>query len=314
MLDEFKEEQPIVYKTIINSINKNKNSHAYLFETRGYSKALDFAKAFAKALICEKNHFNNKECSECYICKTIDDGNSIDVKIIEPLTNQIKKEQIEELKLDFSKTSMTGRKQIYIIDKAEKLNDKTQNSLLKFIEEPEDDIIAILIVENRYQLYETIVSRCQTLSFNNSIEVDGDKVTKIAKYLNNDREGIEKYIEEDKGKVDNIIRFIDYFEENGQINTHININKLLFQYDYDSEEVFKILILYYKDVLNYILKRKTHIFSSNIDNLDKISKKNTELQIIKKINILLKLIQYLKVNVNKKMIIDKLIIMLGGVK
>ncbi len=314
MLDDFKKDQPIIYNMLVNSINKNRNSHAYLFETKGYGKALDVALAFVKALLCENKYINNKNCKNCSICQTIDDGNSVDVKIINPLTNQIKIEQIEELKRDFFKTSITGRKKIYIINEAQKLNDKAQNSLLKFIEEPEDDIIAILIVENKYQLYETIVSRCQVVSFNNSFEIEGDKVLKIANYLHNDSESIKKYIEEDKGKIDNIIHLVNYFEENGQVNTHIEIHRLLFQYDYDIEEVFKILILYYKDVLNYLLKRKIHIFTSNVDDLAKISKKNTKDKIVRKINILLELIQYLKVNVNKKMIIDKLLIMLGGVK
>ena len=41
MLDEFKNEQPVVYKTLINSVKNNRCSHAYLIESNGYSKALD---------------------------------------------------------------------------------------------------------------------------------------------------------------------------------------------------------------------------------------------------------------------------------
>ena len=40
MLDDFKEEQNIVYKILINQLKNNKYSHAYLFETNGYSKGL----------------------------------------------------------------------------------------------------------------------------------------------------------------------------------------------------------------------------------------------------------------------------------
>ena len=40
--------------------------------------------------------------------------------------------------------------------------------MLKFLEEPEEDIIAILVTTNRYKVIETILSRCQILSLQGS--------------------------------------------------------------------------------------------------------------------------------------------------
>lgn len=314
MLDYYINEQSVVYKILTNAIKNKKQSHAYLFETKGYSKALDVALAFSKALLCPLNKFNNLDCKDCSICKTIDDNNSINIKVINPIDNKIKKEQIEEMKLIFSKKTFNNTIKICIINEAEKMNDKTQNSLLKFIEEPEENILVILITENKYQLYETIISRCQVVTFNANVEVKGNKVEKIANYLNNDVEGTNKYIETENGKIDNILHFVDFFEENGHINTHLNINGLLFNYGYDINEIFQIMLLYYKDVLNYMNNRKIEIFEEDVKKIKKIAENNTISSIIAKMNVILDLNKYLKFNVNDRMIIDKLIISLGGVK
>ena len=48
--------------------------------------------------------------------------------------------------------------------------------MLKFLEEPEDNIIAILLTKNRYHVLETILSRCQIFSLedNRKKEFDSD--------------------------------------------------------------------------------------------------------------------------------------------
>jgi len=56
MLDDYKENQPVVYKTLINAVKKNKFSHAYLFETHGYSKSLDLVLSFVKYILCPNNY------------------------------------------------------------------------------------------------------------------------------------------------------------------------------------------------------------------------------------------------------------------
>ena len=55
-------------------------------------------------------------------------------------------------------------KRIYILKEADKLNESAANTILKFLEEPSDDIVAILVTTNRYKMLETILSRCQGLS------------------------------------------------------------------------------------------------------------------------------------------------------
>ena len=94
----------------------------------------------------------------------IDNNNYPDLKVIEPIGNSIRKSQLTELQDDFSNTSLINGKRIYIIKNAEKLNSSSANTILKFLEEPVDNVIAILITTNRYKVIKTILSRCQILS------------------------------------------------------------------------------------------------------------------------------------------------------
>ena len=51
MFSEYKDEQKIAYKTLLNAINNNKISHAYLFETNKYINSFDFVKKFAMEIL-----------------------------------------------------------------------------------------------------------------------------------------------------------------------------------------------------------------------------------------------------------------------
>lgn len=147
-------------------INKNKKiSHAYLIETNGYKDYKSFIKYMIKSVLCS-NIENEEDIKK--IDTLVENDNYPDLKYIYPDGNYIKKEQVLSLEQEFSKKSLLDNKLIYIIDGAEKLNDSSANTILKFLEEPEEDIIAILVTTNRYKVLETILSRCQVIALNNN--------------------------------------------------------------------------------------------------------------------------------------------------
>ena len=315
MLDDFCLEQPIIHKILVNSLKNNRLSHAYLIETNGYSKSLDLAIAFAKYLFCTNNYHNNEKCKTCAQCKNIDKGEYIELKIIQPEGQWIKKSQLEELQNDFSKKTVLGNKKIYIINGADKLNVSSSNSLLKFLEEPEEGIIAILIVENIYQLLSTIVSRCQILSLKpNKKNVNSDTVSKIANELYNNVNDRNEYLSnaESIKNIEYVINFIKHYEENNY-NTLIYVNKLWNEYFKDKEllyNAFTILILFYKDVLNIKINHPMEIFFEYVNDIVSISNKNTIDKIIHKINVIIDLREKIKFNINNNALMDKLIISL----
>lgn len=62
------------------------------------------------------------------------------------------------------KTMLDGKK-VVIIDDAHKMTPEAQNCLLKTLEEPPPDSVLILVTSDKQALFETIVSRCQTIAF-----------------------------------------------------------------------------------------------------------------------------------------------------
>lgn len=154
-------------KNYINYINKlvvnKKISHSYLIEVDNYEEDFKYVMSFIKMILCDIK-YDELETSNNNILKQVDDNNYPDIKIIEPDGSMIKKSQLLELQSDFSNTSLLDNKRIYIIKYAEKLNVASANTMLKFLEEPEENIIAFLITDNRYHVIETLISRCQILT------------------------------------------------------------------------------------------------------------------------------------------------------
>lgn len=309
MLDDYNLKQPVVYKTLINSVKKNKFSHAYLFETHGYSKSLDLVLSFVKYILCPNSYSNCSNCNGCTQCKTIDDNNYIELKIINPDGLWIKKEQLTDLQQEFSKKAITGNKKIYIITEADKLNPAASNSILKFLEEPEENIIAILMVENKYQLLDTIVSRCQIISLLNkpfdNLSTTYEKISNIVNSENIDEE-----------KLDKIVNFVNYYEKH-KLDTILNTHKLWHQYFSDKEiisDAFEIMSLYYMDAINLSCGYNLNIFDKYEINLKEIVNKNNIDKLLHKINVVLELKDLIKYNINTSLLMDKLILELEEVQ
>lgn len=320
MLDEYQEQQPIVYQIMKNAVLHQKVSHAYLIDTKNCMIGEKMTLAFAKYLLCPYNKSNSKDCGNCTQCKKIDDFNYIELKIIDADGLWIKKEQLDELQEEFSKKPLEGSYKVYIIHQVERLNKAAANSLLKFLEEPEEGIIAILTTNNLFQILETIRSRCQILSFSNEKKYDSNlesEIDIIASYLPtslfdlNSLDGKEKY----HMFVQSILDFIQFFEKKGK-ETLLYTEKLWHNKIHDKEELllaFQIMTLFYHEVLNDQCERNIQIFKEEKDLITSISKQNTINQIIQKINIIMQQKKKIKINVNNGLLIDKLILdLLGG--
>lgn len=306
MLDDYIVDQERVVKILKNSINKNKISHAYLFETNGYKNQKKLALAFAKMLLCPYNYSNNKNCVECTQCKNIDKNIFPEIKIIEPDGLWIKKEQLDVLQKEFSEKSILSNKKIYIINHADRLNKSSSNSILKFLEEPEENIIAILTTDNMYQMLTTIISRCQVISFSKEHNIiDESPLTKIKNYVTISEEITDEALQNIIGQV---IEFIEYFEKN-KLDTFLKTQKLWHNNFKEKDTMLlaiNIMLLYYQDILNLKLNRNVKIFKNEIT--EAIKNKNTINKLTKKINVLINTKEKINFNTNSQLLIDKLII------
>lgn len=317
MLDDYKEKQPQIYRMMKNAVENQKLSHAYLIDTRKCSFGNNMVLAFVKYLLCPYQNSNNKKCGTCTQCNKIDDFNYTELKIINPDGMWIKKEQLDELQNEFSKKVIVGSYKIYIIHQAEKLNKAAANSLLKFLEEPEKGIIAVLTTDNIFQVLETIRSRCQILSFSkNSFNQDqlNSTLSNLLTYVKihfldqkNDQERIYCYI-------NTVLKFVENIEKNGE-DTLLYTNKLWHNIIKEKEEqllAFEIMFLFYHDVLNMKCKRSIKFFLDKLDFVKFVSDRNNIDRIINKMDIIMNLKKKIKFNANNNLLIDKLILKLVG--
>lgn len=311
MLEDYVNEQPIAVSILKNSVQNNKIVHAYLFETNGYNKKDDFIYAFIKSLLCPNKFFSFNNCENCHICKMINDNCYPEIKIINPDGLWIKKEQLDDLQKEFSTKAVFGTKKIYIINDAEKMNSSASNSILKFLEEPVPNIIAILVTNNIYQLLDTIISRCQVISLKKN-KLNFESIEElVAHHIFVQQEKREEFLNNLKNVnyIDCVKKFVEYYENNG-INTMLYIQKLWFSFFNDKEKnimAFDIMILIYRDILNYIIGHELMIFKDNINYISNISKNNDEYSICEKITKILNAKNKIKNNINLNLLMDNLI-------
>lgn len=311
MLDDFISDQAIAYKIFKNSISKNKLSHAYLINTNGYHKGFDFAKAFAKYLLCPNNETGSHECSVCHL---IDNNSYSEFKVIEADGLWIKKEQTDELQEMFSMKSLSGRK-VYIINGVENLNISASNSILKFLEEPEEGIVAILITDNIYKVLGTIVSRCQVINLNNVQVKSDDMLMNVGNQLYNDSDKINEFVNdcESINKIGHVIDFIEYLYFN-KLDTLVYINKYwndFFKSKDDYLFAFNIMIMFYSDVISYKMGNDIILseFKSNIEKYSEL-----DYNIINSIlNLIMEIREDLYSNVNLNLLMDKFIIKMEAI-
>lgn len=134
---------------------------------------------FAKTLNCLDGYCAAKgdNCSLCSNCKHIEAGTHPDVifadfayqamlKKEEPEKQQsIKVDTVRALTAASQQKAVAGRWKVFIIDSAETLQTEAANALLKFIEEPPENTVWILISSKKEAMLNTIKSRCQAIAF-----------------------------------------------------------------------------------------------------------------------------------------------------
>ncbi|PYZ91532.1 DNA polymerase III subunit delta' [Salipaludibacillus keqinensis] len=162
--EQLAQTQPTITKMLTNSLTKDRLAHAYVFEGgRGTGKK-EAALLLAQSFFCDYKQ-GVEPCHSCSECKRIDSGNHPDVHMIETDGASIKVDQIRLLKKEFSLRGVESKKKVYIVEESEKMTDAAANSLLKFLEEPEGEALAVLVTTQVQRLLKTIISRSQTLSF-----------------------------------------------------------------------------------------------------------------------------------------------------
>lgn len=152
---------------IIDSFHEKNNSHAFLLSTNNIDKALNDVLDIVKKVNCLGD--GNDSCN---VCTTIDSNTNPDVIVVRAEGKEIKKDQILNIISSFSTKPSISKYSTYIICNADKMNDFSANKMLKFLEEPEGNIVGFFITDKLNGIIPTIRSRCEIYNYhfgNNSI-------------------------------------------------------------------------------------------------------------------------------------------------
>ncbi|MEP9853543.1 DNA polymerase III subunit delta' C-terminal domain-containing protein [Staphylococcus aureus] len=141
---------------LTKAYQSNKLSHAYLFEGDDGQTMQQVAIDFTKLILCNQDN-------QCQL--KVETFNHPDFMYISSEETTIKKDQIEQLVHHMNQLPIEGDYKVYIIESFEKLTVQGENSILKFLEEPPENTIAILLTTKPEQILDTIHSRCQHVYF-----------------------------------------------------------------------------------------------------------------------------------------------------
>lgn len=158
------ENEPLVFAQMKKSVEHERMAHAYLFEGESGTGKHQMSMWLAKRLFCT-NVVDNEPCNTCNNCTRISLNEHPNVQVIKPEGQTIKVDQMRRLQNEFSKKGFESKRQIFIISEAEKMNVNAANSLLKFLEEPQPGLLAILETSALGRILPTIQSRCQLIHF-----------------------------------------------------------------------------------------------------------------------------------------------------
>ncbi|NLW15487.1 MAG: DNA polymerase III subunit delta' [Erysipelothrix sp.] len=156
-----KQRQKKSIELIQKQIAQDKVSHAYLLVGESDTEAV--ATYMAKSLFC--TNYNDSPCNICESCIKVDEDNHSDYVLVSGQDKTISKEDVMNVKSRFLQTSLEDVKhKVYVIHDVDNASLVAMNSFLKFLEEPDSNIVAILTTSNINKVLETIKSRCLILN------------------------------------------------------------------------------------------------------------------------------------------------------
>ncbi|WP_204120092.1 DNA polymerase III subunit delta' [Levilactobacillus wangkuiensis] len=157
--------QPQLVTHFMQLIQTNHLAHAYLFNGADGTGRQAVARTVAMRLFCQNVTPEGLPCGTCAECRRIMAGDHPDVVSVVPDGQRIKVDQVRYLKAEFTKSAVEGNQKIFIVDQVDRMTTGAANSLLKFIEEPVGNTVALLLTANKNLILPTILSRTQVVDF-----------------------------------------------------------------------------------------------------------------------------------------------------
>ncbi|UTH13753.1 DNA polymerase III subunit delta' [Macrococcus equipercicus] len=141
-------------KQLQQLVTTQKLSHAYLMEGTQRTALKDEALQFAAEILGTDDTARSR----------VYQHNHSDFYWLETDDQTIKKEMIEEVLHRMNRKPVEGQYKVYVIVDFDKVTVQGENSILKFLEEPPPNTIALLLTTKSGGILPTIHSRCQHIT------------------------------------------------------------------------------------------------------------------------------------------------------
>ena len=277
-----------IINSIIKSFHEKNNSHAFLLETNNIEACYQDIMNMIKRLNCK-----NDTIDDCNVCHTIDAGTNPDIITVRPTKKEILVEPIDNIIAKFATLPLISKYSMYVIVEADLLSASAANSLLKFLEEPEDGIVGFFITNRPESMMPTITSRCEIINI---------------RYGNNSVLDLLNISEEDyKEFYDEAIHVIKVLDMNKAYERLTKVDKLK---NREREEILKIFKIVYRI---YVIKFE-NLVNNEYNNLDyshqllDLIEINDISKIASRIKRLEEFLNDYRMNVNKELFINNLCI------
>jgi DNA polymerase-3 subunit delta' len=131
----------------------------YLFVGAAGAGHKSAARLFAAAVICPT------ACGVCNVCSRVIRGIHPDVAVFQPEGYTYPVEVLRSGVVSAAQTPIEGLYRIFILEEADRITERSQNALLKALEEPAPSVLWILVADSVHNFLPTILSRCQMIDF-----------------------------------------------------------------------------------------------------------------------------------------------------
>ncbi|WP_294729891.1 DNA polymerase III subunit [uncultured Faecalibaculum sp.] len=146
--------QPGAARILQRMLETGRMAHALLFWGPRGAPLQEAAELTAQALVCEHPDAEGFGCGTCLACRNVLQHRGVGLY----WNQRLQKKDAADLQEQFSLTSQGQR--VSVLEHFDEATPQAANALLKFIEEPQPGITAILTAAERSAVLPTIESRC----------------------------------------------------------------------------------------------------------------------------------------------------------
>lgn len=173
LYNSYLERYPVILRHLENARRNGRLSHAFLLQADTERVRREFATVLSQLAACPESR-DGRPCGVCRVCRQIEERNYAEFYTLTPVGKMYEVKigdrtnpepnTLRYFEKQFHLTSTSGgRCKVGVIFDADRMNEESQNALLKTLEEPPPETLLILATGNPAALLPTTRSRCQLL-------------------------------------------------------------------------------------------------------------------------------------------------------